>query len=247
MDKFDLAPESRKKGKYNLLLLNVLTGVILVGVLCLGGYFLTLFINPYSALNLFPPPPLPTLAEFYTPTYTPIPLAATWTATNTIEPSATRTEAPTWTPIPTNTPFYLSGRTPTRGVPTKTPKGTSWPYSVTVSYISSSIYYPDAGCAWMGVAGPAVDKNNAPIMYLTLHLGGFLSGQEINYLSLTGTAPNYGISGFEFHLGSVPIASSGTMWIQVLDQASQPLTDRIFFDTFNDCSKNLVLFRFKKK
>jgi hypothetical protein len=249
MDNFDLKPEKTKTT--GPLAWNILTIVTLVGVLCLGGYFLSVFINPNSALNPFPPPVLPTLVEFPTATWTPIQPPATWTPTPTLQPSPTRTEAPTWTPVPSNTPFFLSTGTlrwtPTRTpMPSKTPKATSMPVTTTINYLNSTIYHPEAGCNWFGVAGQAVDKNNAPIMYLTLHLGGTLDGKTVDYLSLTGTAPDYGVAGFEFRLGDKPVASNGTLWIQVLDQAGQPLTDRVYFDTFASCEKNLVLFRFKK-
>jgi len=245
MDNFEPTPEK----KFQLrgpLLWNILTVVALVGVLCLGGYFLSILVNPQSALNPFPPPSVPTRLEFPTPTITPLLPPATWTPSPTIQPSATRTEAPTWTPFPSNTPFQLPGQKPIRTA-TPVPTKTTWPVIVEkINYLNSTIYHPDAGCSWMGIAGQAVDKTNAPIMYLTLHIGGTLNGQTIDYLSLTGTAPDYGQAGFEFKLGDMPVASSGTMWIQVLDQAGQPLTDRVYFDTKDSCDKNLVLFRFKR-
>ena len=250
MDNFDLAPEEQKKNPRTPLW-NILTAVVLIGVLCLGGYFLSILINPASALNPFPPRAVPTALEFFTPTSTIPAQPATWTPSPTIQPSPTNTEVPTWTPIPSNTPFFLSTGTsrwtPTR-TPTasRTPKGTSVPVTTTISYLSSAYYHPDAGCSWFGIAGQAVDKNNAPIMYLTLHLGGTLNGESIDHLSLTGTAPDYGVAGFEFRLGDRPVDSSGTLWIQVLDQSGQALTERVYFDTFNNCEKNLVLFRFKK-
>lgn len=250
MDHFDMTPEEEKPSPRTKIW-NILTIVVLIGVLCTGGYFLSILINPASALNPFPPQALPTALEFFTPTAT-IPLQpATWTPSPTIPPTVTRTGAPTWTPIPSNTPFFLSTGTsrwtPTR-TPTasRTPKATSMPVTTTISYMDSTYYHPEAGCNWFGVAGQAVDKNNAPIMYLTLHLGGTLNGETIDVLSLTGTAPDYGVSGFEFHLGNTPIDSNGTLWIQVMDQAGEPLTDKVYFDTFNNCEKNLILFRFKK-
>jgi hypothetical protein len=246
MDNFDLAPEKKKTTAPRVW--NLLTIAALVGVLCMCGYLLSIFINPGSPLNPFPPQALPTALEFFTPTSTVPPAPATWTASPTIEPS---TGVPTWTAIPSNTPFVLNTGiprwTPTRTpIPSKTPKATSLPVTTTVSYLSSSYYHPEAGCNWLGVAGQAVDKNNAPLMYLTLHLGGTLNGQSVDYLSLTGTAPDYGVAGFEFHLGDKALTSDGSLWIQVLDQAGQPLTDKVYFDTFDNCEKNLVLFRFKK-
>lgn len=249
MDNYDLAPEEQKRNP-RLLLWNILTIVVLVGVLCLGGYFLSILINPTSSLNPLPPRSLPTAMQFFTPTSTVAPQPATWTPSPTIQPSPTRTEAPTWTPFPSNTPFSLSpgGRGTPMRTPTasRTPKATSMPVTTTVSYLSSAYYHPDAGCNWFGIAGQAVDKNNAPIMYLTLHLGGSLNGMTIDQLGLTGTAPDYGVAGFEFYLGDNPTNSVGTLWIQVLDQSGEALTNRVYFDTFDNCEKNLVLFRFKR-
>ncbi len=246
MDNFEPTPEK----KFQLrgpLLWNVLTAVALVGVLCLGGYFLSILVNPQSALNPFPPLEVPTQLEFPTPTITPLLPPATWTPSPTIMPSATRTEAPTWTPAPTNTPFQLPGQKPVRTATPVPPTKTAWPIIVEkINYLNSTIYHPDAGCSWMGIAGQAVDKDNAPLMYLQINIGGTLNGQPINYTTLTGIYPDYGRAGFEFKLGDIPIATSGTMWIQVLDQSGQPLTDRVYFDTKDSCDKNLVLFRFKR-
>jgi hypothetical protein len=63
---------------------------------------------------------------------------------------------------------------------------------------------------------------------------------------VSSIAPAYGQSGYEFFLGAVPISSDGLLYIQILDQAGLPLSDNVYIDTFNDCSKNLVLVRFRK-
>lgn len=243
MDNFEPTPEKRFQLR-GPMLWNVLTVAALVGVLCVGGYFLSILVNPQSVLNPFKPPVIPTMLEFPTATITPLLPPATWTPSPTIQPSATRTEAPTWTPFPTNTSFQLPGQKRTA---TPVPTKTTWPVIVEkINYLNSTIYHPDAGCSWMGIAGQAVDKNNAPVMYLTIHIGGFLNGQKIDYLTLTGTAPDYGQAGFEFKLGDMPVATSGTMWIQILDQSGAPLTDKVYFDTKDSCDKNLVLFRLKQ-
>jgi len=246
MDNFDLKSERPNRGP---LLWNVLTVVMLAGALCLGILFLTIFINPYISINPFPPLAIPTLLEFPSPTPTPLQLPPTWTPSPTIEPTATITRAPTWTPEPSETPFIYSLYTPTKTkIPTKTPVPTGMPYTYTLSYMDSTYYHPEAGCNWLGVAGQVVDQNNTPILYITIVLGGYLDGVDLNtpMLSLSGTAPNYGQSGFEFLLSNSTKISSKTLWIQLKDQANQPLTDRIYFDTYQDCSKNLALFRFKK-
>ncbi|MFH2103444.1 MAG: hypothetical protein ABIJ39_08855 [Chloroflexota bacterium] len=249
MNRYNLKPE--RSSNANSLIWNILTGVMLLGVLCLGGFFLSIFINPYQAFNPFPPAPLPTLVQYPTATSTLIPRAATWTPSPTIVPLPTRTRAPEWTPIPSNTPFSLGLGTQSTGEGDTTltpgPTSTSMPVTVNISYLNSTTYHPDSACNWMGVAGLAVDKNNNPILYLTVHLSGMLNDQQVDYYSLTGTATNYGPSGFEFVLGNQPVASTGTIWIQLLDgQSNLPLTEKVYIDTYNDCERNLVLIRFQR-
>ena len=119
-------------------------------------------------------------------------------------------------------------------------------FAATVDYIASTTYHPDSGCNWVGVAGQVVDMNNSPILYLTIHLGGKVGDQVVDYLGLSGTAPIYGQSGFEFVLANKPVASSQTLWIQLLDQQNMPFSDKIYLDTFEDCARNLIMVRFKK-
>ena len=260
MDNFDMQTEKRSP---NPILWNVATILVLIGILALGFLFLDIFINPVSNLNPFPPPPSPTLLQFPTATITPLHLPATWTPSPTIQPSETPTPRPTYTLEPTFTPFYL---TPLRGTPTQTeiptitftptqtevvtpttsPSPTGMPFAAAVDYMASTTYHADAGCNWMGVAGQVVDKNNSPILHLTIHLGGAVGDQAVDYLSLSGTASTYGQSGFEFVLGNKPAASTQTLWIQLLDQQNLPFTDKIYLDTFEDCAKNLIMVRFKK-
>jgi len=260
MDNFDMQTEKRSP---NPILWNIATIVVLIGTLALGILFLNVFINPDSNLNPFPPRPAPTLLQFPTATITPLHLPATWTPSPTIQPSETPTPRPTYTLEPTFTPFYL---TPLRGTPTQTeiptitftptqtevvtpttsPSPTGMPFAAAVDYMASTTYHADAGCNWMGVAGQVVDKNNSPILHLTIHLGGAVGDQAVDYLSLSGTASTYGQSGFEFVLGNKPAASTQTLWIQLLDQQNLPFTDKIYLDTFEDCAKNLIMVRFKK-
>jgi hypothetical protein len=261
MDNFDMQTE---KHSPNPILWNIATIVVLIGTVVLGFLFLNVFINPASNLNPFPPLPSPTLLQFPTATITPLHLPATWTPSPTIQPSDTPTPRPTYTLEPTFTPFYL---TPLKGTPTQTeiptitftptqtevvtpttsPSPTGMPFAATVDYIASSTtYHPDAGCNWMGVAGQVVDKNNSPILYLTIHLGGTVGDKVVDYFSLSGTAPAYDPGGFEFILGNQPVASTQTLWIQLLDQQKMPFTDKIYLDTFGDCAKNLIMVRFKK-
>ena len=75
---------------------------------------------------------------------------------------------------------------------------------------------------------------------------GSYNGSTNNELTVSSIAPAYGKSGYEFFLGTTPITTRSNLTLQILDQAGLPLSDPIEIDTFKECSKNLVLVRFKK-
>jgi hypothetical protein len=99
----------------------------------------------------------------------------------------------------------------------------------------------------MGVAGRAFNMSGAPIAQgLFVKLGGSLDGQDVEMLSMTGTATQYGEGGYEFVLGEKPVASSETLWVELFDQAMLPLSDKIGFNTYSECTKNLTLVNFNQ-
>ena len=100
----------------------------------------------------------------------------------------------------------------------------------------------------MGVGGQTVDLSGGPVTGLIIRLGGAVPGIDLPELvmNLTGVALNYGRSGYEFTLADHPIASKKTLWVQLVDQSSIPLSPKIYFDTYDDCSKNLIIINFKQ-
>jgi hypothetical protein len=231
-------PASKKGAKLEVWdMLSILTLLITV---CIGVYFVLVFLFPNSRLNPLPPDKFDPNAV-PTATITPLILEPTWTATlaNVTE---TPTLLPTFTLEPSPTSFSLVPPTKTPTI-TPTPKA---PFSAKVTYIDSTIIHPDAACNWQGVGGTIVDANNADMLRMTVRLVGIYDRKTKNELTVSSIAPAYGKSGFEFFLGTVPISSKGELYIQILDQAGLPLSDNIYIDTVNDCAKNLVLVRFKK-
>ena len=77
-------------------------------------------------------------------------------------------------------------------------------------------------------------------------LTGSVNGQVVNKLTVSGTALDYGQSGFEFTLGNAPVASNKLLTLQLLDQSGNPQASDVLIITYNDCKKNLILVRFKK-
>jgi len=259
-DYLDEQPEPKKKKQRSRssanaggnpdMLWNVLTVLILFMAFCIAGFFLSIFINPYTPFNPFPPPTLAPILTTPTPTITPRALGPTWTVTPPPVLSETPTLRPTITPLPSGTPFLVYTLTPTN-TPTNTATATKTPkpvyaFTASVAAYESTITHPEAACAWMGIGGTVVDAQGNPVVGLVVAVGGSLDGKTVYIPTVSNTAPLYGQGGFEFVLGDKPIASKNTLYVQLLDQAGIPLSDRIFFTTYDDCAKNLTIVRFNQ-
>jgi hypothetical protein len=215
---------------------DILSVLVLILTVCLVGYFALIFVNPASSLNIMPPGgglfgnPAPTV------TVTPLQLQPTWTASPTLELTPTGTPRPTITPLPTNTSFSLVPPTKTLR-PSPTPKA---PFGGSFTQVESTVIHPELACNWAGVGGTVVDANNSHVIGTVVVLRGSLNGSTI------GINKEYGPSGFEFVLGNAPVASSKTLFVQLVDQQNIPLSDPVQINTSTDCNKNLVMVRFKR-
>ena len=227
------------------LILLLLTPVVLV---C----YLLIFLIPASPLNPFPPfaqalatlAPTPTLQPTYTPTRTP-----TNTSTPTVTPRPTWTDTPTATPRPTLNPkatktprgFVPPTRTsmPTT-TPTAGPTQSPFNYTAEVLYQTAQLY----GTNWSGIAGLVfgLDLKHQP------GIGVKAWGDEplgpTGQLLPSGTAPQYGPSGFEFTLGDRPI--SGTYNVQLLGSNGEPLSPIVEIDLKGDPRTNLAYIIFRQ-
>lgn len=230
---------SRSRG--GMQLFDMLSILVLILTCCMGAYFAFIFINPGSSYNILPPGGGGSGLQLPTATITPLQLEATWTASPTLELTPSSTPRPTFTPFFTNTPFSLVPPTRTPR-PTSTPKA---PFGATTSQVESTLIHPELACAWAGIGGTVVDANNSPIVGQVVVLRGTLSGSTIEQQTVSGINKEYGQSGFEFVLGSAPVAST-TLYVQLVDLNNIPLSDKISVPTSSDCTKNLVLVRFKK-
>jgi hypothetical protein len=219
---------------------DMLSIVVLILTACIGAYFVFVYLNPTSSFNLLPPggrgPQVPTA------TVTPIGLAATWTPSPTLELTPSQTPRPTFTAFFTNTPFSLVP--PTRTLkPSPTPRA---PFGASSSQVESSLIHPDLACNWAGIGGTVVDTNNSPVIGTVVVLRGTLNGNTIEQQTVSGINKEYGPSGFEFVLGNAPVASNKTLYVQLVDQANIPLSDKVEITTSSECNKNLVIVRFKR-
>ena len=225
---------------------NILTILVLLVTLSVAALFLSIYFNPNSFLNPFPPPitnQITVTASATTPSG--ITLVPSWTPTlANIQPSDTL--SPTYTPLVPASPVE---------VPIIVPTFTLAPdsdYAFVVQQgsptaVDGTQFHPDTGCNWSGIAGQAMSMNGEPVRGLFVELGGDLNGaSQVDNLTMTGLAPQYGEGGFEITLANSPVASRGTLWIQLLDQQNLPLSDRVYFDTYDDCTKNLVIISFEQ-
>jgi hypothetical protein len=238
---FDGKPARARGGGAPMQMWDILSILVLIITTCLVGYFALIFINPDSSLNILSPgargPKTPTLSP------TPLQLEATWTPSPTLVMTPTNTPRPTFTLVSTNTPFSLVP-------PTKTPKPSSTPKApftaASITQQDSTLYHPDLACNWAGIGGAVVDANNSPVIGMVVVLRGSLDNKLIEQQTVSGINKEYGPSGFEFVLGTAPIKTDKTLYIQLVDQSNVPLSDKIFVSTSADCGKNLVLVRLKK-
>jgi hypothetical protein len=192
---------------------------------------------------------------------TPLPPTGTWTATPIGWKPPTETPTVTVPVTPSDTPIPL---TPTNTLPgplassTVNPQFTLTPTDDTNAYytfatqsapsaVDGTLFSAEHGCQWMGVAGHVMDMEGRPVAGLIVQLSGTLGQKLINETSLTGLAPQYGTNnGYEFTLADTPMDLQGTLWVRLVDQANLPLSPKIRFDTYSDCSKNLILINFKQ-
>ncbi len=224
-------------------ILNILSLFILALVVLAVIAFLSIYRDPASPLNLFPPPTAIPPVVLPTSTATQRSLPPTWTATLDLNvPTGTQTIQPqqpdagvtisvvsTGTPEPTVSGGYIYQL---QGTPTG---------------MASTIFKPASGCGWLGVAGNVYDLQGRAVQGLIVRLGGVYQGKYIKeQFTLTGLARSYGESGYELTIASVPEASYQSLWIQLYDQGDIPVSEKVYFDTFADCNRNLILINFKQ-
>jgi len=239
LERFDFEEEPVERRRPRLNILDLFTAIVLLTTVALAALTLYLFVEPHTPLNPLKPK-IPTPFDFPTATITPLQMEATWTPTFILT-TETPTLAPTITlqPSPTTVSLVPPSKTPPASA---TPKA---PYSATVSAIDSTIIHPELGCGWFGVGGSVVDDSNAPVLYMTLRLTGSIGGEPVDKLTVSGTALDYGQSGFEFELGKTPRASNKLLVLQLFNQAGEQQANDIPIITYNDCKRNLILVRFK--
>jgi hypothetical protein len=233
----------RIKKTYGNFIFNILTIFSLLGTVIVITWVMQVFQNPQAAVNPFPPAtlPAPLILPSATPTVKALP--PTWTPTVVAE------ILPTLTPSPTAaiaTPAAMEQ--PVDQITPTVDSGWRYPYEVKgePEGVPVTLYPTNRGCDWMGVAGWVDTLDNRPATGATIQLGGYLDGKSVNMYSLAGTAVQYGPAGYEFTLSDHVIPSNGSLWVRLVDQANIPLSDKIVFNTYEDCERNLIIIVFEQ-
>ncbi|UCE00293.1 MAG: hypothetical protein JSV42_06095 [Chloroflexota bacterium] len=263
MDSFDYSDDALQPATNSAAVVwNILTAIVLLMTFCVCVIVAWFMINPQNSMNPFPPPTLPVEAKPPTPTPTPRSvLPPTWTPAPaeiaTATSQATITALPTDTQPPvaptedflTQTPGdILASETPPGAAETPTPN-VDMPFVLHPGdpVAINNIWHPELACNWMGVGGQAFDLTGAPIdQGLLVQLGGILDGEPVDNLGMIGMVSINGPGWYEFELADTPVESTQTLWIQLVDQAMLPLSDKVYFDTYADCDKNLILINFNQ-
>lgn len=154
--------------------------------------------------------------------------SATPTSTATEENQKPSVDIPTPTPVASAT--IMPTPRPPYGIQPGTPLGLQ--------------NFQDSGCNWMGVGGQVFGANEAPLAGLVIEIGGSLNNQPVSLLGLTGTTTLLGNQSYLIQLASQPIASNGSLWIQLKDQGGNSLSNQASFPTYANCERNLVLVNF---
>ena len=219
---------------------NILTILLLIFMVGLCAAFYMIYTDPESPLNPAPPATMPVLIVLPTSTATPRVFPSTWTPTPlVVTPTITNTSIP-----PSGLPQGTTMPTPTRDLSASAP----FVLQGAPMAVADSLFRGQGDCKWMGVGGNVYDLQGRPVIGLKVRLGGVLNGKSITpeRTTLTGLARAYGESGYEFTLADQPIGSTQALWIRLYDQQDIPVSDKIYFDTYNDCAKNLMLINFKQ-
>ena len=163
------------------------------------------------------------------PVQTEIAPAQTETITS---PEATETTAKTTVPEPTFT-------------------ATAVPYTLQVMnpHYLANFTQPELGGSWLGIGGQVFNSEGVVQKDIIIKAGGELKGSPvIEDLTMPLADPDidlaYGPGGFELTLANSPVESDSTLWVQLFNLEGEPLSEKIFLITYEDCQKNLLLLNF---
>lgn len=247
-----VSPKTTRRRGGGEWLLDLITVIFTIAAVVVIVATVLLISNPKAAFNPFPQAVLPTF--FHTP-------SPTITLTPSTTPTATITPLPP-TPTPSHTPEPSPSATITPS-PTATAllEGVAMPTLATTldsegNFDSSSFLDPlapfpfvaravryeananDQGCQWASLAGNISGITGEPILDMAVEV----SGTDFQFVRFSGSDSNFGASGFEVLLGSVPERDEYA--VRLIGPIGIPVSDYVTIATDNTCNTNVVVVEF---
>jgi len=195
-----------------------------------------------GALDILPP--LFRAAPVVHPTETPTP---SLTVTSPTPATLTHTPRPSQTPSPLPTATATLTATPSPSA-TSTPTKKPMPFVMrgTPQALTHRLFHPQYACEdYLFIGGQVWDLQDAPITGLVVHLSGSYGGASVDLDAETGTAPIYGLSGYEFALINQQIAED-QLFIELRNSTGEPLSEPTFLTISPECDSNLIIVNYKQ-
>ncbi len=177
------------------------------------------------------------------------------TATDSTSPTPENTLAPISTATPTMTATSVATEMPTLTfTPQPTFTATPAPYQLQLMnpFYLSNFTHGELGCDWLGIAGQIFSSGGQVQLDILIKAGGELDGKPIEEEMTMPLADSdidlaYGPGGYELTLSFSPVDTESTAWVQLFSMGGDPLSEKIYLTTFDDCQKNLILMNFSEQ
>jgi hypothetical protein len=114
------------------------------------------------------------------------------------------------------------------------------PFAFTVKPIEYRANTNKDGCKWQSIVGSVVDLSLNPVKGMAVKVMG--SNGQIDEVKYTGTALDFGDSGFEFFLGPAPREDRYT--VQLLGRTGTPISEAVTVETRATCDQNVAVVNF---
>lgn len=212
-----------------------LTAVFLLGTVGVVVVTILLINNPLLPFNpLRPAPPQPTPTLFI--------LGGGGGGGSVAPPTPTATSTLPPTQAPQGTPGVSASLQPTPTGLVIIPGGTATvsilPFTLQNEAVTYTQNANDEGCRWLSIAGQVFDINGDPLPGLPVEV----TGENFQSIEFTGTATQFGPSGYEVLLNTTPIEAEFV--VQLLNTTGQVLSEPVVVRTLAACDSNVAIVNF---
>ena len=112
--------------------------------------------------------------------------------------------------------------------------------------LTHKLFHPQYACEdYLFIGGQVWDLQDAPITGLVVHLSGSYGGASVDLDAETGSAPIYGLSGYEFALENKQIAED-QLFIELRNIEGELLSEPTFLTISPECDSNLIIVNYKQ-